>query len=145
MLGHTHSYPGPQSEQTWSSLLKLKGGEVLGGVAPLGGVVDQHAQNPGFSPRTHKPGMVAVHACKHSTRETEEKSSGSSLVLQTVKSQHELQESLSSGNKEKQRTVISARGIAQQIKGLAAKPDSPSSIPRTHIVDGENQIQKTAF
>jgi hypothetical protein len=30
--------------------------------------------------------------------------------------------------------------VAQQVKAPATKPDDPSSIPGTHMVEGENQL-----
>jgi hypothetical protein len=35
--------------------------------------------------------------------------------------------------------------MTEQIKVLATKPDYPSSIPKTHLVGGENQLLHIVF
>ena len=35
--------------------------------------------------------------------------------------------------------------MAQWVKGLAAKTDDPSSIPRTHMVEEEDQLQQVVL
>lgn len=140
MSGHTHSYPGPQSEQTWSSLLKLKGGEVLGGVAPLVRVIDQHAQILGSVPGHINQPWQRCMPVSIGLKKQKKKSSVSSSVLQTVRCQHELQESLSSGNKEKQRTVISATGQLSRLRGLP-----PNLTARVQSPEPTQQTERTKY
>lgn len=41
--------------------------------------------------------------------------------------------------------AIGTSEMAQLVKGLAARPESLSSVPRMHAVEGEKQVPQTVF